>query len=154
MQLGLGWSLVVRKISYDQHGGTYCRSTYFLEVINNIPNTVAENCRGSITVSGTQIANRSSKWEKNSEEIIEIGHREFLYLFKVSVFKQEKRGEQTRLYLSDLKAIDPVDDKGITAYRENIDRNLSVSIQSTNASFPSNPFSGTIHQVIHEAIEE
>jgi hypothetical protein len=146
--------LVVRNTSFDQHGGTYYHSIYFLEVVNNAPNTVAENCRGSITVFGTQIANRSSIWEKNYKENIEIAHKEFLYLFKVSVFKQQKMEDQTRLYFSYPTAVDLVDETGIRSYEENIDREMSVSIQSITASFPTMPFSRTIRQIIREVIRE
>ena len=128
---------------------------YFVEVVNTIPNTVARNCRGSITLSKSSITNRSTVWEKNYETI-DIGHREFLYLFTLDVFRDEKETELTRLYFSHPLSLDPVDEKSRQAYDENLHKKLSVLIQSDNAGFPSETqsFSKTIHQIIYDAVED
>ena len=70
---------IVRKSTHRAHGGIYNTLEYFIEVVNTTPNTLAQNCEGSITVSGTGIINQATVWKRDYQPTINIDHREFLY---------------------------------------------------------------------------
>lgn len=148
--------IIVRGTTNPQHRGVYRRSTYFVEVVNNTANTTARNCRGSITLLGSHIINRRTVWENNNRESIDIGHREYLYLFKVETFRTQEGPESTRLYFTRPTDIDFVDEESRDTYNENLDRRLNVLIHSDNAHFPTeaNSFSRTVRQIINDALEE
>jgi hypothetical protein len=59
---------------------------------------LAEKCQGSITLSESDIVNRITWWDKNDQPIIDIGQTEFLNLFRIIVFRDEKGVESSRLY--------------------------------------------------------
>ncbi len=146
---------IVRRTRMQQHGGVYRRSTYFVEVTNSIPNTTARNCRGSLTIHGSNIINQRTVWE-NHQESIDIGHNEYLFLFKVETFRTETGPESTRLYFTRPTAIDPVDEESRDTYDENLDREITVLVQSENGSFPveENSLTRTIRQIINNSINE
>lgn len=147
---------IVRKTKLPAHSGIYHTSKYFIEVVNATTNTVAKNCKGSITISGSEITNQATVWEKNNDYSIDIAHREFLYLFKVSIFRDKTGKEESRLYFSHPLAVDLVDEAAMESYSDNLDKSLSILVQSDNASFPSEveSFNKTIHQIISGAVEE
>ena len=148
-------NLFVRKSAHYEHSGVFRNSTYFVEVLNTIPNSSAKNCRGSITLSGSGIINRSRVWEKDYQITIDIGHREFLHLFEVSVFRDENGIESTRLYFSHPLSLVAVDEISRNTYDESLDKKLSVLIQSDNTSFPTETesFKKSIRQIILDAVE-
>jgi hypothetical protein len=140
--------LCVKKRPEYMHGGRYDRSFYYVE-INTVPSTVASNCQGSITLDSNTY---STIWEKNESYNISIAHGELLYLFETSVFTSGSN-QVTRLYFK--WGIHTVGDEAIHDYNNNLDKQLTVLIQSDNATFPSEPesFKRTIRQIIHESIE-
>lgn len=141
--------LCVKKRADDMHGGRYDRSFYYIEIVNTVPSTVASNCQGSITLDSNTY---STIWEKNRSYTIPVAHKELLYLFETSVFTNGSN-QVTRLYLK--WGIHTVDNKAIHDYNNNIDKLMTVLIQSGNAKFPSEADSlkKTIRQIIHESIE-
>jgi hypothetical protein len=94
-------------------------------------------------------------WEKGETEIIDIGHREFLHLFRVSVFSREPQTSETRLYFYNRRRPDIVDEAAIERYAQSLDKKISPLIQSEKAHFPSESetFSKTIRQIIEDAQE-
>lgn len=146
----------VRRARHQMHGGIYDDRSYFIEVINTTSNTVAKNCQGSITVFGTEITNTSRVWEKNFQETIDIGHKEFLYLFNVSVFSENSGRNQARLYFSHPLAIDLVNETALEQYNNKSDKTLRVLIQSENAHYPSESESmtKTVRQIIDQAVQD
>jgi len=148
--------IIVRKQTQRMHGGLYDIGNYFVEVINTTPNTVAKNCNGSIDLVGTEIRIQVTVWEKDRLKIIDIGHRELLHLFRVSVFTKELDRPETRLYFYNRSGLDIIDKKAQEEYNDRLNKQLTVLIQSENAFFPSpsESISRTIHQVIVEAVEE
>jgi hypothetical protein len=148
--------LVVRKTTNFQHGGRYRRSVYFVKVINTTPNTLSTHCRGSITLFGSDILNRSTIWEKNYQVSINIGHEECLFLFRTETFRAETEPESTRLYFSHPLSIDFVNERSRDVYDDNLDRRLRVLVQSENARFPSEAqsFNKSIRQIINDATED
>jgi hypothetical protein len=136
------------------HGGVYDSKKYYIEVINTTPNTVAKNCTGSISITGRP--DIITAWEKGTSETIEIGHKEFLHLFSVSVFSKESHLPETRLYFYSREGADIVNEAAQTRYTDNLDRKITILIKSENAHFPSRSesFSKTIRQIINEAVYE
>lgn len=82
----------VSQEGHHMHGGMYDDRSYFIEVVNTTSNTVAKNCQGSITVPGTEITNSIRVWEKNYQESIDIGHKEFLYQSLARNREKRKQG--------------------------------------------------------------
>jgi len=146
----------VRQQGQPMHSGIYDDRRYFIEVTNTTSNTVAKNRQGSITVSGTEITNSSRVWEKNYQETIDIGHKEFLYLFKVSVFSENSGRNETRLYFSHPLAMDPVNEAAVEQYNDKLDKTLRILIRSENAQYPaeSESMTKTVRQLINEAVED
>jgi hypothetical protein len=87
-------NIIVTKTSQEMHGGVYDDRDYYVEVINETPNTVAKNCRGSLDMPTEEIRRRTTVWEDGSQTI-NIGQKELLYLFRVSYFNKDS--ERTRI---------------------------------------------------------
>lgn len=143
--------LIVRKSTYYKHDET---SRFFVEVVNTVPDTLAEKCQGSITLSESDIINRITWWDKNDEPTIDIGQTEFLNLFRIIVFKDEKGTESPpRLYFSHPLSLDAEDEESRRTYVESLDKKLSLLMQSSNASFPEvKSFNKTIKEIIRDAV--
>lgn len=144
--------IVVRSGSQFMHGGVYDSKNYYVEVVNIAPSTVAKNCRGSISMIGPEIV---TIWEKGRSETIDIGHREFLCLFRTSVFRKGSHVAKTKLYFYAKEGIDIVNETAERRYINNLDRRITVLVKSENAHFPLEfeSFSKTTRQVINEAVE-
>jgi hypothetical protein len=142
--------VIVKNRTPRMHGGTYDDGYYYVEVINEVPNTVAQGCKGSINMSTEQITH-SVKWEDGSQTA-KIGHKALLYLFFISKFKQESKGTRTFFYFP--WENHQVSDMAEQAYENRLDKNLKVFIQSDNAKFPSEPLNITISQFINKATQE
>ena len=146
--------IIVRRRTESTHGGIFDSGSYHVEVINTTPNTVAKNCTGSIDIPETEVRNHVTMWEKDRIETIDIGHRELLHLFRVSVFRKESQPPETRLYFH-AGGPDHVDRIAEERFTNNLDRRIIVLVQSHNADFPpeSESFSRTVRQIINEAVE-
>jgi hypothetical protein len=133
-----------------QKNGAYDVRDYYVEVINEVPNTVAINCKGSLDMPGEEIRRHTTEWE-NTLETIDIGHKALLFLFTISV-NEMSEGTSTRLYFYRQKRF--VDTRAEESYNKKLDKRLKVLIQSENARFPSESecLHKTIRQIIDEAI--
>ena len=117
---------------------------------------MSTHCRGSITLFGSDILNRSTIWEKNYHVSSNIGHEECLFLFRTETFRAETGPDSTRLYFSHPLSIDFVDERSRDVYDDNLDRRFRVLVQSENAHFPSEAqsFNKSIRQIINDATED
>jgi hypothetical protein len=145
--------IIVRNTRQSTHDGVYDERRYYVEIVNETPNTVARNCRGSLDMPTEEIRGYTTVWE-NRSATIDIGHDELLYLFDVTVFNKEAERTLTLLYFHGQERI--VDRRAEDSYNNKLDRRLKVLIQSENARFPSEPESlnMTIRQIINDALQE
>jgi hypothetical protein len=141
--------IIVRNTKTRMHGGTYDDGDYYVEVINEVPNTVAISCKGFLDMPNEEIRRHTTVWE-DASEIINIGHNALLFLFTISVFNEMSEGTSTRLYFYRQERI--VDRRAEELYNKKLDKRLKVLIQSENALFPSE--SETLHKTIREIKDE
>jgi hypothetical protein len=148
--------IIIRHRTENQHGGTYRDSDYLLQVVNSIPNTVARDCEAIFDLhNNTEISNFIGLWNRNNSPTISIGHPELLKLFTVSLFYVGNRRVDTKLHFYVRSNVEGALDYFDIPYGENMNRELRVLLQSTNANYPpADAFNRTIQNIIDNAVEE
>jgi len=149
--------IIIRHRTENQHNGTYHNSEYLLEVVNSTPNTVARNCEAVFDLhNNTEISSFVGLWNRNTSPTISIGHPELLKLFTVSLFYIGNRRVDTKLHFYVRSNVEGALDYFDIPYGENMNRELRVLLQSTNANYPSaaDAFNRTIQNIIDNAVEE
>ena len=147
--------IIIRHRTENQHNGTYHNSEYLLEVVNSTPNTVARNCEAVFDLhNNTEISGFVGLWNRNNSPTISIGHPEFLRLFTVSTFTKENERDETTLHFFKLSIEGALEYFDIP-YRENLNRQLRVLLQSENAHYPNaaQAFTRTIQNIMDDAVE-
>ena len=125
--------------------------------MNSIPNTVARDCEAIFDLhNNTEISNFVGLWNRNNYPTISIGHPELLKLFTVSLFYIGNRRVDTKLHFYVRSNVEGALDYFDIPYGENMNRELRVLLQSTNANYPSaaDAFNRTIQNIIDNAVEE
>jgi hypothetical protein len=153
VELKFGEPIMSRFID-EQNGGVFNYFTYHLPVENVGKNTVARDCICSISMGDSPLKNEYyAIWDKDgNSRSLNIGHFEYLKLFMVTEFHKDDQVE-----------------KSITVFRESgtknlprafsmqydrvIDRVVSVSVQSSNAKYPAEPFERSVRDIIKTAQE-
>ncbi len=147
--------IILRTGNSKSHGGEYLYSSYFLEIINTIPNTLAHECETFIELQNTDIKHINAYWDKDNSEITSIGQKELVKLFTISKFKDENNNITTNLifykktsdgYISDIP----------NEWDDNMNKKLVVQIQSSDAKYPFGDeiFKKTLLEITYETIDE
>jgi hypothetical protein len=114
--------IIVKNRTQKMHGGTYDVRSYYIEIINNVPSTVARNCKGFLEMPNEQI-HHVTIWDDGLENA-DIGHNRLLYLFEITTFEKESERTQTFLYFHwDSRVVDEYAEQ---SYKNRLDKNLKV----------------------------
>ena len=135
--------VIVKNRTGRMHAVTYDEQYYYAEVINEVPNTVAQGCRGSIVMSTEQITH-TAIWEVRNSKNRTYGP---------SLPIRSHYGGNTHIFYFPWEN-HKVDEEAEQSYKNRLDKNLKVFIQSDNAHFPSEPLNNTIRQFINKATQE
>jgi hypothetical protein len=92
--------VIIKNTKTRMHGGMYDDRDYYVEVINDVPNTVAINCKGFLDMQNGEIRRHTTVWEDWSETT-NIGHtiRFFTYSMSLHSKKNQKGGAHPSIFL-------------------------------------------------------
>jgi hypothetical protein len=144
---------VVRKSIDYQHGGVYHRSDFYLPVENIKRDTVAKDCVGSIRLLHSKMdSDNYALWDKNNDSSIDIGHVEYLRLFLISDFVKDGKSERYfNIYRKPPEEDIPSSIE--LPYDESENKVISITIQSINAVYPSEPYKKSLKNIVKMAEE-